>query len=228
QSNDGVNWAALPVFNAALVTGVPITAAITATASAIVYTFPVRCNFLRLRIATTITGGSIQAFSRLSTEPWTGAAQLVASNTAANLLAQVSGTVTANLGAATTRAGFLAGAGIWYDDTSTALGAGATFTGTSRDATVTATATAFANAATYAQEIVLSAEQDVTFTLALEVSRDNTTWRRVKAIASATVTGGGHYAEIVHRPSWRYWRLLVINGAGAAARTTAGSIAKAL
>ena len=98
----------------------------------------------------------------------------------------------------------------------------------STGATVTATATAFANAATYAQEIVLSAEQDVTFTLALEVSRDNTTWRRVKAIASATVTGGGHYAEIVHRPSWRYWRLLVINGAGAAARTTAGSIAKAL
>lgn len=140
----------------------------------------------------------------------------------------VSGSVTATLAAATVRAGFLAAAGIWYDDTSTALGAGATFTGTSRDATVTATATAFANAATYAQEIVLSAEQDVSFTLALEASRDNTNWRRVKAIASAAVTGGGHYAEIVHRPSWRYWRLVVVNGAGAAARTTAGSIAKAI
>jgi hypothetical protein len=228
QSNDGTSWVALPVFNAALVTGVPITAAITASASQIVYTFPIRCNFLRLRIATTITGGSIRAFSRLSTEPWTGAAQLVASNTAANLLAQVSGSLTATLAAATVRAGFLAGAGIWYDDTSTALGAGATFTGTSRDATVTATATAFANAATYAQEVSLSAEQDVTFTLALEVSRDNTNWRRVKAVAASAVTGGAHYAEIVHRPSWRYWRLLVVNGAGAAARTTAGSIAKAI
>jgi hypothetical protein len=85
QSNDGVNWIALPVFNAALVTAVPITAAITATASQIIYTFPIRTNFVRLRIATLITGGSIRAFSRFSTEPWTAAAQLVASNTAANM-----------------------------------------------------------------------------------------------------------------------------------------------
>jgi hypothetical protein len=92
QSNDGVNWAALPVFNAALVTGVPITAAITATASAIVYSFPIRCSFVRLRIATTITGGSIRAFSRFSTDSWTSAVQLVASPTAANL--QTTATVT--------------------------------------------------------------------------------------------------------------------------------------
>lgn len=105
QSNDGTNWVALPVFNAALVTGVPITAAITASASQIIYTFPVRANFLRLRIATTITGGSIRAFTRLSTESWTAAAQLVASNTATNLLAQVSGTVTANIGTGSLAAG---------------------------------------------------------------------------------------------------------------------------
>lgn len=105
QSNDGANWIALPVFNAALVTGVPTTAAITATASQIIYTFPVRCVFLRLRIATTITGGSIRAFSRLSTEPWTAAAQLVASNVAANLAATVSGTVTANIGTGSIAAG---------------------------------------------------------------------------------------------------------------------------
>jgi len=92
QSNDGVNWIALPVFNAALVTGVPITAAITATASAIVYSLPLRCSFVRLRIATTITGGSIRAFSRFSTDSWTSAAQLVASNTAANF--QTTATVT--------------------------------------------------------------------------------------------------------------------------------------
>ena len=105
QSADNVNWAALPVFNAALVTGVPITAAITATASAIIYTFPVRARYVRLRIATTITGGSIQAFSRISTEPWTAAAQLVASNTAANLNATVSGTVTASNAAGTAAQG---------------------------------------------------------------------------------------------------------------------------
>lgn len=98
QSNDGTNWVALPVFNAALVTGVPITAAITATASTIIYSFAIRSVYLRLRIATTITGGSIRAFTRLSTDSWTASAQLVASNTAANLNATVSGTVTANQG----------------------------------------------------------------------------------------------------------------------------------
>lgn len=137
-------------------------------------------------------------------------------------------TNTPTLAAGTNRAAFLAGAGIWYDDTSTSLAANATFTGTSRDATVTATATAFANAATYAQEVVASGEQDVSFTLAIEASRDNTNWRRVKSVASAAVTGGGHYAEIVHRPSWRYWRVVLVNGATIAARTTVGSIAKAI
>lgn len=105
QSNDGTNWIALPVFNAALVTGVPITAAITPTASQIIYTFPLRCNFVRLRIATLLTGGSIQAFSRISSDPWTPTVALVASNTAANLNATVSGTVTANIGTGALAAG---------------------------------------------------------------------------------------------------------------------------
>jgi hypothetical protein len=228
QSNDGTNWVALPVFNAALVTGVPITGAITASASAIIYTFPVRCQFIRCRIATTITGGAIRAFSRLSSEPWTAAAQLVASNTAANLLTQVSGSVTSTLGAATVRAAFIAAAAIWFDDSSTNLGISATFTGTSRDLTVTATATAMANAATYAQELVVSAESDVSGTLWLEVSRDNTNWRRVKSVPTAAITGGGQYAEIVHRPSWRYARVGFTNGGVAQTRFSIGSILKAI
>lgn len=105
QSNDNTNWIALPVFNAALVTGVPITAAITATASQIIYTFPLRCRFIRLRIATLITGGSIQAFSRLSGDAWTPAVYGVAQPTAANLNATVSGTVTANIGTGALAAG---------------------------------------------------------------------------------------------------------------------------
>jgi hypothetical protein len=137
-------------------------------------------------------------------------------------------TNTPTLAAGTNRAAFLAGAGIWYDDSSTNLAGGATFTGTARDATVTATATAWANAATYAQEIDIGAESDVTGTLWLEVSRDNTNWRRIKSVATTAVTGGGFYAEIVHRPSWRYWRCGYTNGAGAQARFTIGSIAKAI
>ncbi len=140
----------------------------------------------------------------------------------------VSGTVTANLGAATTRAGFLAASGIWFDDSSTNLASNATFTGTSRDLTVTATATAWANAATYGQEVVVSAESDATGTLWIEVSRDNAAWRRVKSIATTAVVGGGFYAEIVHRPSWRYVRVGFTNGVGAQTRFTIGSFLKSI
>lgn len=140
----------------------------------------------------------------------------------------VTGTITATGGASTARTGFIAGAGIWYDDSATALGASATFTGTSRDLTVTATATAFANAATYAKELRVSAESDVTGTLWLEVSRDNTNWRRVKSVATTAVTGGGFYAEIIHRPSWRYARVGYTNGAGAQARFSIGSVLMAV
>jgi hypothetical protein len=136
-------------------------------------------------------------------------------------------TNTPTLAAGTNRAGFVAGSGIWYDDSSTVLAANATFTGTSRDATVTATATAFANAATFAEEVRVSAESDVSGTLWLEVSRDNTNWRRAKSVATAAITGGGQYAEIVHAPSWRYWRAGFTNGATLQARFSIGSLATA-
>ena len=93
QCNDNLNWKPLPVFNAELIGGAAITTAITATATSVIYTFPIRGRFLRLRIAAAITGGSIQAFSRISTEPWTAAAQLVANSVAANLQTTVSGSV---------------------------------------------------------------------------------------------------------------------------------------
>ena len=134
----------------------------------------------------------------------------------------VSGTVTA--GAGTARAGFIAGAGIWYDDSSTVLAAAATFTGTSRDLTVTATATAMANAATYAKEVRVSAESDQSGTLWVEFSRDNSNWRRAKSAATAAVTGGGQFAEIVFRPSWRYMRVGFTNGATLQTRFSLGSI----
>lgn len=141
---------------------------------------------------------------------------------------QVTGTQPVSLAAATARAGFIAGAGIWYDDSAVALSASASFTGTSRDLTVTATATAFANAATYAKEFRVSAESDQSGTLWLEVSRDNTNWRRVKSVATAAVSGGGQYAEIIHRPSWRYARVGFTNGATLQTRFSIGSMAIAL
>ena len=136
----------------------------------------------------------------------------------------VSGSVTATLAAAVVRAGFVAGAGIWYDDSSTVLAGAATFTGTSRDLTVTATATAFANAATYAKEVRVSAESDQSGTLWVEYSRDNTNWRRAKSAPTAAITGGGQFAEIVFLPSWRYMRVGFTNGATLQTRFTINSL----
>jgi hypothetical protein len=209
QSNNNVNWVTLPVWTAALATGGATAGAITASASAVVYTFPVRSRFIRLRIATPITGGSIQAITRLSTEAYSPTA------------------VSAFLGASSSRVGYLASAGIWYDDTSTALAANATFTGTSRDATVTATGTAIASATAYANEVRACAESDVTGTLWLEASRDNSNWRRIRSVATSAITGGGFAAELTYLPSWRYWRIGYTNGAAAQARLTVGTIAMA-
>jgi hypothetical protein len=93
QSNDNVNFRPLPVYNSELTTAVPIVAAITATVSQIIYTFPIRSRYIRLRIATTITGG-LTAHSRFSQESWSPAIQAVGNSTAANMLVQVSGSLT--------------------------------------------------------------------------------------------------------------------------------------
>lgn len=96
-SNDNVNFQTLPVFNQALATGAAITAAITAAASQIVYVFPLQVNYIRLRIATNITGGSIQAFARFTQATWAPNIFPVAQSTAANLNTTAtiaSGTVT--------------------------------------------------------------------------------------------------------------------------------------
>lgn len=96
-SNDNVTFVTIPVFNQLILTGTPIVAAITPTAGTIIYVFPVAVEFVRVRISTTITGGSIQAISRFSPEAIPPAIVQVAQNTAANLLTTAtvaSGTIT--------------------------------------------------------------------------------------------------------------------------------------
>lgn len=101
-SNDNTNFQTIPVFSQLILTGTPISAAITATATSLIYTFPVPFRYIRLRIATTITGGSIQAFSKFSCNAWTPAVFQVAQNTNTNLLvgARVTGNAGANMDAA--------------------------------------------------------------------------------------------------------------------------------
>lgn len=94
-SNDNSNFITVPFYNQVILTGTPITAAVTASASQIIYTLPANFRYLRLRIVTTITGGSIQAFSRFSQAAWTPAVNVVAQTTGANLSASISaGTIT--------------------------------------------------------------------------------------------------------------------------------------
>ena len=84
-SNDNVNFQSIPVYNQLILTGTPITTAITASASQFIYTLPLHFRYVRLRIATAITGGSIQAFSRFTQHAWSPSVFDVAQATAANL-----------------------------------------------------------------------------------------------------------------------------------------------
>lgn len=96
-SMDNISFQTIPVFSGLIATGTPIIAAITATSSSLMYNFPISFKYLRLRIVTTITGGSIQAFSVFKQTAWIPAFFQVAQATAANLATTAtiaSGTVT--------------------------------------------------------------------------------------------------------------------------------------
>jgi hypothetical protein len=96
-SNDNVNFQTIPVYNQLILTGTPITAAITPVVSQIGYVFAVNFRYIRLRIATTITGGSIRAFSKFMRTAFSPAINQIAQNTAGNLNTTAtiaSGTVT--------------------------------------------------------------------------------------------------------------------------------------
>lgn len=211
-SNDGVNWITATMLSESGVTSTTFNAAVLRNTN-------VLARYFRLQLTTATTAGTttinVQTSQAVLAPIITTQPVSMATNTP-------------TLAAGTNRAGFVAGAGIWYDDSATVLAAAASFTGTSRDLTVTATATAFANAATYAKELRVSAESDQSGTLWLEVSRDNTNWRRIKSVATATITGGAQYAEIIHQPSWRYARVGFTNGATLQTRFSIGSIAIAL
>lgn len=96
-SNDNVNFQVVPVYNQALANPAILLSSITATASTIIYTGSVQVRYLRLRIVTLITGGSIQAFTRLSTNSFAQTVTNVAQAVAASLLTTAtiaSGTIT--------------------------------------------------------------------------------------------------------------------------------------
>jgi hypothetical protein len=100
-SNDNVSFVAIPVFNQALLTGVSIVSAITATNSQFIYTGSLPFRWFRIRIASSLTGGTVTSYVKLSPIAFHPTVQTVANNVAANLNCTVAGTVTAGVSAAT-------------------------------------------------------------------------------------------------------------------------------
>lgn len=89
-SNDNTNWAVLGYVDASAVSGTLTAAAVTIAASTSrVFEGPIKFRYFRLRISTAFTGGTIQAFARLSTAPYTAAVVQVGQGTPSNLNATV-------------------------------------------------------------------------------------------------------------------------------------------
>lgn len=101
QSVDNVTWAPVVLFESSLLVPIPINSAVTATAGARAFAFANPAPFLRVRIATTLTGGSAQASVTMSQMSFASPVVSVIQNNAPNLAATVSGTVTASNAAGT-------------------------------------------------------------------------------------------------------------------------------
>lgn len=183
-SNDNVNFQTIPVYNQLILTGTPITAAITATASQLIYTFPVQCRYVRLRISTAITGGSIQAFSKFSQSAWFPAVVQTAQNTAGSLQTTAtisSGTVTTVSTVSSVTSGNMAIPGIITDVASAAI------TTTTTTATLTPTF-----GSTYQVNIPVTVVSGTTPTLDVEIQESpdsGTNWYAVYDFPRITATG---------------------------------------
>lgn len=181
ESNDGVNWNQMVLYNKAIITGTPITAAITANVSSLYYHFPIESNFIRVRIVTTITGGSLQAFSRFSLAPYTPALQQVTQTTAANLATTAtiaSGTVTT---VSSVTSDNLAIPLLVTDQASAAL------TTTTTSATITPT-----NGSSYEYDYIVTAVSGTTPTLDVQIQESpdsGTNWFAVYDFPRITTTG---------------------------------------
>ena len=94
HSSDNATWVTMPTFRADSVSPPPIVAAISITgASSFVYHFPIKMRYIRLNVATTLSG-SPRANLRLSQDSWAPIVPSVVNATAANLNATVSGSLT--------------------------------------------------------------------------------------------------------------------------------------
>lgn len=106
---------------------------------------------------------------------------------------------------------FGAAGGLDKDIAPALLAAGATYTGLTMDtwgSTSPMNSTGWRGA-----EARISALSDVAGTMYLEASPDNVTWHRIKMAAMTQADASSRfYAEIIHKPTMRYVREVVVNG----------------
>jgi hypothetical protein len=100
-SNDNSSFQVVPVFQQNALNGTPFTTAISASVSNFIYTGSLPFRYLRIRIASSLTGGTVTAHVKLSPIAFVPTVMSVAQNTASNLNCTVAGTVTAGVSAAT-------------------------------------------------------------------------------------------------------------------------------
>ena len=192
QTNDNSSTTGipLPAFEASVLNANPIVAATTIAASTRrMWLVPITAKYIRVRISTAFTGGTVQALANFSQQTFANPVINVQQATAASLNVQA-----------------VAQDNIFYNDSSTAQAASATLTGTTRDVGVAAAAahrySAF-NAMAFA---------DVAGSMRIEVSNDNSTWRR----ATADTAVAANTPVIMSIPVMtRYHRVVYVNGATA-------------
>lgn len=103
QSNDNVNWVALPVVRAESAASTPINAAATiAASSSTMWVGSLFARYVRARVSTAFVGGTVQVFSVFSNAIYSAGQVSVHQSTAASLLATVSQGTAASLQATVT------------------------------------------------------------------------------------------------------------------------------
>lgn len=85
-SNDNTNFQNIPFYNQAALSTGPLLGVVTASSSSIVYIGAINFRYIRVRISSTITGGSIRAFSTFTQETFAGTSTSVINGTAANFV----------------------------------------------------------------------------------------------------------------------------------------------
>jgi hypothetical protein len=143
----------------------------------------------------------------------TGEVELSLTQSAANYDPTVAAQIAGSLAAGSAIVGGIFSPGKWDDISSTPLAKEASVSSAAIDTCAVATASAFTNASTGIAELRGSATADVVGTLWLETGRTEATLKKVKKVTLVKEEGGEFYGEIIHKPSTRFARFTLVNGA---------------